>query len=119
VTKEQKEARARQSGQSVDTSKKFAAGSNRQKQPAVRATTLDVVGTTEEPEVLRHAQVTHNMALRIQQARQKKGWTQKELAQRISEKPQVINDYEAGRAIPSQAILAKLERELDAKIRGK
>ena len=32
--------------------------------------------------------------------------------QKINEKPQVINDYEAGRAIPNQQILGKLERTL-------
>ena len=30
--------------------------------------------------------------------------------QRINEKPQVINDYEAGRAIPNNQILSKIER---------
>jgi len=65
------------------------------------------------------AQVSYSVALRIQQARQAKGWTQKELATRICEKPQVVNDYEAGRAIPNQQILAKMERELGVKVRGK
>ncbi len=32
--------------------------------------------------------------------------------QKINQKPQVINDYEAGRAIPNQQILGKLERAL-------
>ena len=32
--------------------------------------------------------------------------------QRINEKPQVINDYEAGRAIPNNQIMNKLERAL-------
>ena len=32
--------------------------------------------------------------------------------QKINEKPQVITDYEAGRAIPNQQILGKLERAL-------
>ena len=30
--------------------------------------------------------------------------------QRINEKPQIVNDYEAGRAIPNQQIINKLER---------
>lgn len=34
------------------------------------------------------------------------------LLQKINEKPQVVNDYEAGRAIPNQQILGKLERAL-------
>ena len=31
---------------------------------------------------------------------------------KINEKPQVVNDYEAGRAVPNQQILSKLERAL-------
>ena len=34
------------------------------------------------------------------------------LLQRINEKPQVVNDYEAGRAIPNQQVMGKLERAL-------
>ena len=37
----------------------------------------------------------------------------------MNEKPNVINDYEAGRAIPNQQLLAKLERALGVKLRGK
>ena len=64
-------------------------------------------------------QLSRNVSLRIQQARQAKGWTQKELATKISEKPQVVNDYEAGRGIPNPAVLAKMERALGVKLRGK
>jgi len=45
--------------------------------------------------------------------------TQKDLATKVNEKPSVINDYESGRAIPSQQVLAKLERTLGVKLRGK
>ena len=41
-----------------------------------------------------------------------------DLLQKINEKATVINDYDAGRVIPSQAILAKLERALGVKLRG-
>ena len=43
----------------------------------------------------------------------------KDLATKICEKPQIINEYEAGKAIPNQQILAKLERNLGIKLRGK
>ncbi|KAI9268230.1 multi protein bridging factor 1-domain-containing protein [Phascolomyces articulosus] len=55
----------------------------------------------------------------LQKARQEKGITQKDLAQKINEKPQVVNDYESGRAIPNQQVLGKLERALGVKLRGK
>lgn len=56
----------------------------------------------------------------IQQARQAKGLTQKDLATKINEKPSVVNDYEGGKALnPNQQILMKLERALGVKLRGK
>lgn len=39
--------------------------------------------------------------------------------QKICEKPQVINDYEAGRGIPNNVILGKIERVIGVKLRGK
>lgn len=55
----------------------------------------------------------------IQQGRQSKGLTQKDLATKINEKPQVITDYEAGRGIPNNVILGKIERAIGLKLRGK
>ncbi|PVU89604.1 hypothetical protein BB561_005262 [Smittium simulii] len=55
----------------------------------------------------------------ISQARQTKGITQKELGVKINEKQNTINDYEAGRAIPNQLLMGKLERALGIKLRGK
>lgn len=45
--------------------------------------------------------------------------SQKDVAQKINEKPSVLQDYEAGRAIPNPQILSKLERVLGVKLRGK
>lgn len=39
--------------------------------------------------------------------------------QKICEKPQIITDYEAGRGIPNNAILGKIERVIGVKLRGK
>lgn len=55
----------------------------------------------------------------IGQARQAKGFTQKDLATKIAEKPQVVQEYESGKAIPNPQILGKLERALGVKLRGK
>ena len=54
----------------------------------------------------------------ISQARLAKEFTQKDLAQKINEKPTVIQDYESGKAIPNPQILGKLERVLKVKLRG-
>ena len=54
----------------------------------------------------------------IQQARMDKGLSQKDCAQKINEKPSVLQDYESGKAIPNTQILSKLERVLGVKLRG-
>jgi putative transcription factor len=40
-------------------------------------------------------------------------------SQKICEKPQVINDYEAARGIPNNLVLGKIERVIGLKLRGK
>ncbi|KAL1290039.1 hypothetical protein AAHE18_20G100500 [Arachis hypogaea] len=55
----------------------------------------------------------------VMQARMDKKLTQAQLAQIINKKPQVIQEYESGKAIPNQQIIGKLERALGAKLRGK
>jgi putative transcription factor len=72
-----------------------------------------------ENEELKHKTVNASVAKLIQQGRQGKGLSQKDLATKICEKPQVINDYEAGRAIPNNLILGKIERVIGIKLRGK
>jgi putative transcription factor len=44
--------------------------------------------------------------------------SQKDVAQKINEKPSVIQDYESGKAIPNPQVLSKLERVLGVKLRG-
>lgn len=50
------------------------------------------------------------------QARMAKKMTQKDLATAINEKPQVVAEYESGKAIPNPQIIAKLERSLGTKL---
>lgn len=66
-----------------------------------------------------HEKVTVELRLMIQKARCAKGMTQKALGQAINEKPAVVNSYEQGKAMPSNAVLGKLERALGVKLRGK
>ena len=54
----------------------------------------------------------------MQTARLELKLSQKEVAQKINEKPSVLQDYESGKAIPNPQILAKLERALGVKLRG-
>ena len=50
------------------------------------------------------------------QARTAKKISQKELATAINEKPQVVAEYESGKAIPNPQIISKLERQLGVKL---
>ena len=53
----------------------------------------------------------------LMKARLEKKLTQAQLAQQINELPKVVQDYEAGKAIPNQAIISKMERALGVKLR--
>merc|ERR1712083_819946 len=84
-----------------------------------KGTTLNTAKLDAETEELRHNTVDLNVGKLIQQGRQAKGWTQKDLATKICEKPQIITEYEQGKAIPNQNILGKIERAVGMKLRGK
>nr|CAG4635190.1 EOG090X0ILG [Alona affinis] len=105
---------ARRQGVAVETVSKYGAASN--KHPT---TTLNTAKLDQESEELKHASLSLDVSKLIMKGRQDKGLTQKELATKINEKPQVITDYEAGRGIPNQQILGKIERALGMKLRGK
>jgi len=72
-----------------------------------------------DDENLTHKTVSADVKKAILQGRLAKGMTQAQLAQQINEKPQIVQEYESGKAIPNQQILAKLERILGVKLRGK
>lgn len=63
--------------------------------------------------------VPSELKKRIMTARLAKGMTQAALAQAINEKPQVVQEYESGKAIPSPAILSKLSRILGVPLSAK
>ena len=105
---------ARRRGEDVATEQKYGAGGNRQHGTSLNTAVLD-----RETEELKHNKVGMDVGKLIQKGRQAKGWTQKELATKICEKPQVVTEYEQSKAVPNQAILAKMERALEMKLRGK
>jgi len=105
---------AQRQGLDIETNKKWAAGGNKQHATSKNTTKLD-----RETEELHHDKVGLDLSKCIQQARQSKGMTQKDLATKINEKPQIVNEYEAGKAIPNQQIITKMERALGVKLRGK
>uniref|UniRef100_A0A8B9NEB9 Endothelial differentiation related factor 1 n=1 Tax=Accipiter nisus TaxID=211598 RepID=A0A8B9NEB9_9AVES len=105
---------AQRRGEDVETSKKWAAGQNKQHFITKNTAKLD-----RETEELHHDRVPLEVGKVIQQGRQSKGMTQKDLATKINEKPQVIADYESGRAIPNNQVMGKIERAIGLKLRGK
>nr|AGV54522.1 multiprotein-bridging factor 1a-like protein [Phaseolus vulgaris] len=111
---------ARRSGADIDTIKKFLfadnAGTNK---AASSSTSLNTKRLDDDTESLTHDRVPTELKKAIMQARMDKKLTQAQVAQLINEKPQVIQEYESGKAIPNQQIIGKLERALGAKLRGK
>jgi putative transcription factor len=107
---------ARRAGAPIETIKKFNAGSNK---AATSATGLNTKKLDDETDVLAHEKVPTELKKNIMQARLDKKMTQAQLAQLINEKPQIVQEYESGKAIPNQQIIAKLERVLGVKLRAK
>uniref|UniRef100_A0A7S0VNU5 HTH cro/C1-type domain-containing protein n=1 Tax=Hemiselmis tepida TaxID=464990 RepID=A0A7S0VNU5_9CRYP len=60
--------------------------------------------------------VSMDLRLAIAQARQAKGLSQKDLATKLMIPAKTIQDYEAGKAIPNNALIAKIERALGCKL---
>ena len=106
--------KAIRSGAPVQTVKKFDAGSNKKTAPIVNARKLEE-GT--EPAAL--DKVSTEVRQLIQKARLEKKLSQAELAKQINERPQVVQEYESGKAVPNQMVLAKMEKVLGVKLRGK
>ncbi|KAI3754262.1 hypothetical protein L1987_54041 [Smallanthus sonchifolius] len=106
---------ALRAGAQVQTVKKFDGGTNK-KAPAtaVYARKLD---EAEQPAAL--DRVAPEVRQLIQKARIDKKLSQSDLAKQINERPQVVQEYENGKAVPNQAVLAKMERVLGVKLRGK
>lgn len=105
---------ARRSGAVLSVDKKYGGANSRGGTEGQRLAKVD-----RENEVAPPKKIDQSVGKTISKARLEKKLTQKELATKVNEKPNVINDYEAGRAVPNQQLLGKLERVLGVKLRGK
>mmetsp|Transcript_9062 Transcript_9062/g.12165 ORF Transcript_9062/g.12165 Transcript_9062/m.12165 type:complete len:178 (+) Transcript_9062:55-588(+) len=94
------------------TEKKFGAGGNRSAHSGAGVNAKKL----EETDELKHSKVDKSLSKAIMQARTAKKLTQKDLATAINEKPQVIAEYESGKAIPNPQIISKMERKLGVKL---
>jgi len=106
---------ARKVGAVVGTEKKVTGGTNKAHQSTDHQ---KIAKIDRENEVAPQPKISASVGKAIQQARMEKGLSQKDCAQKINEKPSVLQDYESGKAIPNPQILSKLERALGVKLRG-
>jgi putative transcription factor len=70
----------------------------------------------EATDVGKIAKVDKSLSKAIMQARTAKKMSPKELATAINEKPQVVAQYESGKAVPNPQLISKLERKLGVKL---
>jgi len=70
----------------------------------------------DETENLKHASVGTDLRVALQRARQAKGMTQKALATSLNMDTKLVVEYEAGRGIPNNAVIARLEKSLGVKL---
>jgi putative transcription factor len=89
--------------------KKFGAGKN-SNHTSVKPS---VVKKLDDGEIVALPTVSKSLSQQIIAARQKAGLTQKELALKINEKPDIVKGYELGTAVPSSIITNKLQRALN------
>ncbi|GBF90288.1 hypothetical protein Rsub_02394 [Raphidocelis subcapitata] len=95
---------ARRAGEAVETTRK---------QSGVTTTSGKAAHKIDaETEDFHHERVSTELKKQIIQARTAKKLTQSQLGQLINEKPQIIQDYESGKAIPNPQVLSKLSRVL-------
>ncbi|KAL6942206.1 multiprotein-bridging factor 1 [Hanseniaspora vineae] len=105
---------ARRDGMVLSVDKKYSTANKKGDIEGQRLTKVD-----RDDDIVALKKIDLGVGKTMSQARQAKGLSQKDLATRINEKPTVINDYEAGRGVPNQQVLGKIERVLGVKLRGK
>jgi len=79
---------------------------------AARSHSAHLAKLEDSDDVYKHQTVSSDLKKAITQARVAKKMSQKELATAINERPQVIQEYENGKAIPNAQVLNKLDRAL-------
>ncbi|KAM7490545.1 hypothetical protein LguiA_033466 [Lonicera macranthoides] len=89
----------RRSGAEIETIRKSIAGTNK---AASSGTSLNTKKLAKDTKNLAHEKVPTKLKKSIMQAQMDKKLTQTQLAQMINEKPQIIQEYESGKAILNQ-----------------
>ncbi|KAL3944592.1 MAG: hypothetical protein SGBAC_001358 [Bacillariaceae sp.] len=97
----------------IGTERRHGSGGNAS---AHSGTIMSAKKLEEATDVGKIAKVDKSLSKAIMQARMAKKMSQKELATAINEKPQVVGQYESGKAIPNPQLISKLERKLGVKL---
>lgn len=105
---------ARRQGNVLSVDKKYGSTNARGDNEGQRLTMVD-----RSDDIVKPKKLDASVGKTISRVRTEKKMSQKDLATKINEKPQIINEYESGKAIPNQQILGKIERALGVKLRGK
>jgi putative transcription factor len=103
---------AQRTGGQIETSTKFGGGKN----GGLTAAAAEAHRLDNDTGEGSHAKVPTELKLALQKARNAKGISQKQLATQLNMQPQVVNEYESGKAIPNNAIIAKFEKALGCKL---
>jgi len=108
---------AQRTGAGVTVEGKYGGGGNKQK-----AGDRNMKALADDTENLTIKRVDKSLGKWIAHGRQNfqpKSLTQKELATKINEKPQVIQEYENGKAVPNSQVINKIQKALKIHISGK
>jgi len=84
--------------------------------PTATKSGLSAAALENDSETLKHQTVSTELKKAIMQARAAKQMTQKALAMLLNTDAKTVQAYEAGTAIPNNALIAKMERALGAKL---
>lgn len=99
------------------TKLKYNAGKNVQNKMPVNANKIEQQVDNEEQ--LAVPTISYNFQLQLRQARQQKGWTQKQLANECQLPENTIKNYENGTIIPNYQDIQKMSKSLDIILKNK
>mmetsp|Transcript_15382 Transcript_15382/g.14745 ORF Transcript_15382/g.14745 Transcript_15382/m.14745 type:complete len:139 (+) Transcript_15382:204-620(+) len=101
----------------LSTERRFGTSENKSAHSAVGSNLKKLEDSTES---FKHTVIDKSLSKAITATRMAKKMTQTDLARAINERPQIIQEYESGKAIPNGAILSKLDKALGTHLpRGK
>lgn len=107
-TAQQRLNQAQRDGLQIEAIRKPAGGRNKQ-----QAT----VQVKEDEDGVIVPKVSHSVSQQISTARAEKGWTRKELAQKLNVKEAIITEYETAKAVPEPRLLQRMRQLLSAPLK--